>query len=103
MDEPQKAEEHIDGHEEGGDEEVWNKLFSPVLVFLRLHEGVSGRTVKLDSPAAHSFDISKFSLTPLAQPRGFLRPGWRSKADELGSACIGGNLSHEEKSCRDGS
>lgn len=33
MDEPQKVEEHIDGHEEGGDEEVWIKLFSPVLVF----------------------------------------------------------------------
>lgn len=66
MDEPQKVEEHIDGHEEGGDEEVWNKLFSPVLVFLRLHEGVSGRTaVKLDSPAAHILSTSrKFHLPP---------------------------------------
>lgn len=26
-------EEHIDGHEEGGDEEVWNKISSPILVF----------------------------------------------------------------------
>lgn len=31
MEEPQNVEEHIGGHEEGGDEEVWDQLSSPTL------------------------------------------------------------------------
>lgn len=56
MDEPQKADEHIGGHEEGGDEEVWNKLFSPVFVCMKGF--LDGNWI------AHTFDVPEITFTP---------------------------------------
>lgn len=66
MDEPQKVEEHIDGHEEGGDEEVWMKCFPPILVFASFTSGRGGGFGrKLDNPTAHPFETQKIALYPL--------------------------------------
>lgn len=75
MDEPQKVEEHIDGHEEGGDEEVWKKRFSPILVFASFTSEGFGR--KLDNLAAPSFEIPKIALYPLPSFECLYGPGDR--------------------------
>lgn len=66
MDEPQKADEHIGGHEEGGDEEVWNKLFSPVFVCMKGF--LDGNWI------AHTFDIPEITFTPKPSFESFYGP-----------------------------
>lgn len=65
MDEPSKLEERIDGHEEGGDEEVWNISDLELSLFCHLRIVSGWTTARSDIQKSQtSFRHANFYFTP---------------------------------------